>query len=200
MFTTGRHGYLNILSFRRILKYEVLCNKPQQGKKGDKTMQNKSPELIETARKKFAQFRALCAEHGEDAAWESMLEGFPELQRQRMGPSLALPTLAEGFRAAIPFFAAVGMEMDVVDISNRGVDAVLEIQRFCPYLDVCREYGFETPCHVICEMDMEASHRAFPEMKGEILCRQAFGSPVCIFKYQRPAKDEAGGVTASACS
>jgi len=164
-------------------------------------MQNRSAKLIESARKKFAQFRALSAEHGEAAAWETMLEGFPEQQRQRMGPSLALPTLAEGFRAAIPFFGAVGMEMDVVDISNRGVDAVLEIQRYCPYLEVCTEYGFETPCHVICEMDMEASRRAFPEMKGEILSRQAFGSPVCIFKYQRPAKtDAATGKTAQAAT
>lgn len=151
-------------------------------------MQNRSSELIESAGKKFARFRELKREHGEEVAWERMLEGFPELQKQRMSPLLALPTLAEGFRAAVPYFSAIGMEMDVVDISNRGVDAVLEIQRYCPWLEVCREYGFETPCHVICEMDMEASRRAFPEMKGEILCRQAFGSPVCIFKYQRPAK------------
>ncbi|MCF8382325.1 MAG: L-2-amino-thiazoline-4-carboxylic acid hydrolase [Chlorobium sp.] len=154
-------------------------------------MQNSNSELIESARKKFARFRELKREHGEEVAWESMLEGFPELQKQRMDTLLALPTLAEGFRAAVPYFRAVGMEMDVVDISNRGMDAVLEIQRFCPYLEVCREYGFETPCHVICEMDMEASRRAFPEMKGEILSRQAFGSPVCIFKYQRPAKTDA---------
>jgi hypothetical protein len=80
------------------------------------------------------------------------------------------------------------MEMEVVDISNRGIDAALEIQKVCPYLEVGKEYGFDTPCHVICEMDMEASHRAFPEMKGEILCRQALGSPVCIFKYERPSK------------
>ncbi|NTW11544.1 MAG: transcriptional regulator, partial [Chlorobiaceae bacterium] len=65
-----------------------------------------------------------------------------------------------------------------------------EIQKVCPYLEVCKEFGFDTPCHVICELDMEASHRAFPEMKGEILTRQALGSPVCIFKYERPAKKE----------
>lgn len=155
-------------------------------------MQKKNSELIEAAGKKFAQFRKLSREHSEAEAWETMLEGFPELQKQRMGPLLALHTLAEGFRAAVPYFKAIGMDMDVVDISNRGMDAVLEIQRFCPYLEVCTEYGFETPCHVICEMDMEASHRAFPEMKGEILCRQAFGCPVCIFKYQRPEKKDAG--------
>jgi hypothetical protein len=147
-------------------------------------------QLTEAARKKFSRYRELTEEFGEEQAWEKMLEGFPELQKQLMGPLLSLPTLIEGFRKAIPLFNAIGMEMDAVDISNRGIDSVLEIQKFCPYLEVCREYGFETPCHVICEMDIEASHRAFPEMKGEILCRQAFGSPVCIFKYERPAGEQ----------
>ncbi len=153
-------------------------------------MQHKKTDVIENAGKKFARFRKLSKQQGPELAWETMLKGFPELQKQRMGPLLARPTLAEGFRLAIPAFREIGMEMEVVDISNRGVDAALEIQKFCPYLDVCREYGFETPCHVICEMDIEASRRAFPEMNGEILSRQALGSPVCIFKYERPAKKE----------
>jgi hypothetical protein len=153
-------------------------------------MQNANAELIESARMKFSRFRELIVQYGEEPAWETMLEGFPELQKQRMGPLLALRTLIEGFRLAIPSFNAIGMEMEAIDISNGYIDAALEIQRVCPYLEVCKEYGFETPCHVICEMDMEASHRAFPEMKGEILCRQALGSPVCIFKYERPAKTQ----------
>ncbi|HWR01635.1 MAG TPA: hypothetical protein VN371_07190 [Chlorobaculum sp.] len=151
-------------------------------------MQDVKAKLIENAGKKFAKFRDLIAQDGEEKAWETMLVGFPELQEQRMGPLLALPTLIEGFRLAIPAFNAIGMEMEVVDISNSGIDAALEIQKVCPYLDVSKEYGFDTPCRMICELDMEASHRAFPEMKGEILCRQALGSPVCIFKYERPAK------------
>jgi hypothetical protein len=148
-------------------------------------MQNANAELIESARKKFSRFKTLREQHGEAVAWETMLEGFPELQKQRMGPMLALPTLDEAFRQAIPQFRTIGMEMDVVDISNRGTDAVLEIQRVCPWLEVCKEYGFETPCHVICELDIAATGRAFPEMKGEILSRIALGSPVCIFKYVR---------------
>ncbi|NTW64040.1 MAG: transcriptional regulator [Chlorobiaceae bacterium] len=151
-------------------------------------MQNAESELLEAARKKFSKYRKLLAENGEEKAWESMLEGFPELQKQRMGPLLALPTLIEGFRQSIPIFNAIGMDMVAMDISNGGIDAALEIQKVCPYLEVCREFGFDIPCHVICELDMEASHRAFPEMKGEILSRQALGSPVCIFKYERPAK------------
>ena len=151
-------------------------------------MQEANKQLIEVAGKKFARFSKLIAEYGEDKAWETMLVGFPEQQKQRMGPLLALPTLIAGFKLAIPSFNAIGMEMEAMDISNGGIDAALEIQKVCPYLKVCKEYGFDTPCHVICEMDMEASHRAFPEMKGDILCRKATGSPVCIFKYERPAK------------
>jgi predicted ArsR family transcriptional regulator len=145
-------------------------------------------ELIESARRKFTRFRELSENYGEAVAWKTMLEGFPELQKERMGPMLAMPTLAEAFRAAVPVFEAIGMKMDVVDISNRGIDAVLEIQRICPWLEVCREFGFDTPCHVICELDMAATHLAFPEMKGEILTRIAHGSPVCIFKYERGMK------------
>lgn len=151
-------------------------------------MQDARNQVIEAARKKFSRYLELVGQVGEEHAWETMLEGFPELQQQRMGPLLALPTLIEGFRLAIPAFNSIGMEMEAVDISNGGIDAALEIQKVCPYLDVCREFGIDIPCHVICELDMEATHRAFPEMKGEILARQAFGSPVCIFKYERPAK------------
>lgn len=158
-------------------------------------MENAHNQLIESARKKFARYLELSLKNGENAAWETMLEGFPEVQQERMGPLLSRPTLAEAFREAIPQFESIGMEMDVVDISNQGIDAVLEIQRLCPWLEVCKEYGFDTPCHVICELDMEATRRAFPEMSGEILCRQAHGCPVCIFKYQRPAKSKSDNDT-----
>lgn len=151
-------------------------------------MQPVPTELIESARNKFRRFRDLSHQMGEDEAWETMLKGFPEQQKQRMGPLLALPTLAEAFRAAIPAFESVGMVMQVMDISNHDIDAVLEIQRICPWLDIPREFGYDIPCRLICEMDIEASHRAFPELKGEILCRQALGSPVCVFKYERPLK------------
>ena len=143
--------------------------------------------FLAASREKFSTFKALSESLGPDRAWEKSLEGFPEKQKLRMTPFLSLPTLAEGFTRAIPFFNAAGMDMQVVDISNRGRDAVLEIQKRCPYLDVCKESGFATPCHVVCEMDVEATRRAFPGMNGEILSRQAFGASVCLFKYERAA-------------
>lgn len=154
----------------------------------EETMEDMHTAILDAARKKFARYKELLEQFGEEKAWETMLEGFPELQKERMGPLLDLPALIDGFRLAIPQFNAIGMDMVAVDISNRGVDAALEIQKICPYLEVCREFGFDIPCHVICELDMDATRRAFPEMKGEILARQAFGSPVCIFKYERPSK------------
>ncbi|NTV99599.1 MAG: transcriptional regulator, partial [Chlorobiaceae bacterium] len=39
-------------------------------------MQN--TEVIDAARKKFSRYRDLKAEYGEEKAWETMLEGFPE--------------------------------------------------------------------------------------------------------------------------
>ena len=78
--------------------------------------------------------------------------------------------------------------MAVVDVSNAGRDAVLVIQKFCPHLQAGIEHGYPTPSHVICELDIEATRRAFPEMKGEILCRQSQGACVCVFEYERPAR------------
>jgi predicted ArsR family transcriptional regulator len=148
-------------------------------------MNNATTQAEEMFRKKFALFRKLLAEMPEDRAWEKMLEGYPERQKQHMGALIEKATLAEGFTRAIPLFKQIGMAMEVVDISNQYVDAVLEVQRTCPVLSLCREYGFSTPCRVICELDVEATRRAFPGIKGEILSRQADGACVCVFKYER---------------
>ena len=139
----------------------------------------------EMFRKKFARFGTLVAQMTEESAWEKMLEGYPERQKMNMGAFIENTTLAEGFTKAIPLFKQMGMEMEIVDISNRHVDAVLEVQRTCPVLSLCQEYGFSKPCRVICELDVEATRRAFPGMKGEILSRQADGACVCVFKYER---------------
>jgi len=154
-------------------------------------MTSDTTAFLAATRQTFATYRKLAEETSPDRAWQKMLEGYPERQKQRMTPFLSWPTLAEGFASSIPFFARVGMQMTVVDISNRGMDAVLEIQRYCPYLQISREQGQATPCHVMCEMDVEATRRAFPEMKGTILSRQATGDCVCLFRYERPMKPAA---------
>jgi predicted ArsR family transcriptional regulator len=139
-------------------------------------------------RHRFETYRRLTEENGEGYAWEIMLEGYPERQKKHMGAFIEKATLAEGFKKAIPLFRQMGMEMEVVDISNHGVDAALEVQRTCPVLSLYGEYGLAKPCRVICEMDIEATQRAFPTMKGEILSTQADGACVCVFKYERHAE------------
>jgi predicted ArsR family transcriptional regulator len=151
-------------------------------------MEVQKNNAIEMFRKKFETFKDLTDAAGEDRAWEKMLEGYPERQKERMGPLINNTTLATGFTQAIPLFEQMGMEMDVFDISNRGVDAVIEVQRSCPVLSVCKEYGLSKPCRVVCEMDVEATRRAFPSMKVDILSRQADGACVCVFKYEREAQ------------
>ncbi len=151
-------------------------------------MTNDIDAFLAATHETFATYKKLSDATGPDAAWQTMLEGYPERQKQRMTPFLSRPTLLEGFTISIPFFERIGMKMSVVDISNHGVDAVLEIQRYCPYLQLCQEHGQATPCHVMCEMDVEATRRAFPEMKGTILSRQATGDCVCLFRYERPAQ------------
>lgn len=157
-------------------------------KKEEMIVEKELKEFFDAAHKKFTRFKALSEESGPDQAWETMLEGLPQQQQRRMAPFIAESTLAEGFTRAIPFFKSVGMKMAVVDLSNGDTDAALEIQRYCPYLDISKTHGYETPCHVICEQDLEATRRAFPDIRGEILCSQAFGSCVCMFKYERSAK------------
>jgi len=143
---------------------------------------------IEVFKRKFEQFNQLKEALGEEKSWEKIFEGYPERQRKNMGQFIDNHTLAEGFSKAIPYYKQLGMEMEVIDISNNGIDAVLEIQKTCPVLSVCREYGFEKPCDLICGLDVKATKEAFPGMKGEILSAQAAGESVCLFKYERTKK------------
>ena len=142
----------------------------------------------ELFRKRFEQFEKLKEEFGEEKAWEKLFEGYPERQKKNMGSFIDNNTLAEGFSLAIPSYKEFGMEMEVIDVSNHGMDAVIEIQKTCPALPFYKEYGFEKPCELICEMDGKASKIAFPELNAKFLCTQAEGACVCAFKYERKAK------------
>jgi len=139
----------------------------------------------EIFRKRFETFNKLSEEMGKEKAWEKMFEGYPEQHKERMGHFIDNDTLASGFSKAISVFKKGGWDMDVVDISNKGMDAVIEIQKVCPALGICGDYGYEQPCFLVCDMDGEATKRAFPDMHGEILCRQVDGACVCAFKYER---------------
>ena len=137
---------------------------------------------------RFAAYKKLADEIGEDAAFEKMMSKYPAQQKAFMGAFIDKTSLAKGFIDAKPIFRIMGFDMEVFDISQPGIDAVLEVQRVCPVLSLAKEYGFESPCRVICEMEQEATRKAFPGMKAKILSRQADGDCVCMFKYERPAQ------------
>ena len=149
-----------------------------------------SKEAQQRLRQRFEQFAKLRAEYGTVKARQMMKEGQGERQKQLMSPFITGVSLAEGFRRSIPIFEQLGMEMEVVNISNRGKDAVLEIQRVCPYLALASEFGLATPCQITCELEVEAINQAFPEMKGRILSKLASGDCVCLFKYERDGTEK----------
>ena len=83
--------------------------------------------IMQSMREKFATYQRVCTEAGPEKAQEALFAGYPERQRQMMGQFINGNTLAEGFRRSVPLFAQMGMVMEVVDLSNQGQDAVLEI-------------------------------------------------------------------------
>ena len=136
-------------------------------------------------RARFEQFAQLKAQYGTTRALEILRERLPDRQKTLMGPLITGVPLAEGFRRSIPIFEQLGMDMDVVDLSNQGKDAVLEIQRVCPYRELAREFGLPSPCQITCDLEVEAIQKAFPEMKGRILSKLANGDCACLFQYER---------------
>ncbi len=146
---------------------------------------------LDMFREKFVVYRKVLDEAGENKAWDTLFDGYPERQRKNMGKFLEKhPTLAEAFSDAVAPYKQIGMDMEVVDISNNDIDGVLEIQRACPCLKfgIHSDFKFDKPCHVICEMDVAATQAAFPGLKGTILSRMADGDCVCMFKYERKKK------------
>ncbi|NJL36011.1 MAG: hypothetical protein HC899_04070 [Leptolyngbyaceae cyanobacterium SM1_4_3] len=137
---------------------------------------------------RFVKYKKLVEEIGDEAAFEKMMEKYPEQQRLLMGAFIDNTTLAKGFQKTIPLLRPAGFITEIVDVAQDGVDSALEIQRVCPALSLAKEYGFETPCRVLCEMEQEAARRAYPDMKASIMSKIAEGDCVCVFKYERPAQ------------
>ena len=148
-----------------------------------------SKSATQLLRQRFEHFAKLRAEYGSAKARQMMMNGQAEHQKELMSPFITGVSLAEGFRHSIPIFEQLGMKMEVVDISNQGKDAVLEIQRVCPYMALASEFKLPKPCQITCDMEVEAINQAFPEMQGRILSKLAEGDCVCLFKYERDVTD-----------
>lgn len=147
-----------------------------------------SKSSVQKLRPRFERFAELRAKYGTSQAIEMIMSEQVEVQKKLMEPFISGVSLAEGFQKSIPIFAELEMKMEVVDISNQGKDAVLEIQRVCPYMSLADEFGLHTPCEITCDIDVAAVQQAFPDMKGRILSKLACGDCACIFKYERDKK------------
>jgi predicted ArsR family transcriptional regulator len=148
-------------------------------------MSNQANPAEAFIRKRFETFKKLSADLGEHKAMETMFAGYTAQLKQRMTPYIGRPTLAEGLREASAEFNKGGWHMEVVDISNQGMDAALEIQKVCPVNDIHKEFGYDSPCFLICAPDGPAIREAFPQLHVKTLCRQADGDCICMFKFER---------------
>jgi predicted ArsR family transcriptional regulator len=146
------------------------------------------PAAEDMFRKKFATYKTVLDKDGPQAAWDALMEGYPERQRNNMGPLIDNMSLHQAFEKAIPIYASFGMRMTAMDISNRGLDAVLETHTVCPFMDMASELGLERPCPVVCDMDVAATDAAFDDITGKVLTRLTDGDAVCMFTYSRKAK------------
>jgi hypothetical protein len=144
--------------------------------------------VMEMFRKKFEDYLRIADTEGPQKAHDVLMQGYAERQKKNLGPYIDNFTLFEGFSKAIPVYAQMGMVMEAVDISDSGMDAVIEVHHVCPFLEMAKEFGFERPCPVICDLDIEATIDAFEGFKGKRISCKADGDCVCIFKYERPMK------------
>jgi hypothetical protein len=133
------------------------------------------------------QFLALRAEHGLDRAREIALDGLPQRQLARMGPMLANPNLAQGLAQAAPALAELGILTEFIDVSTPDEDAAVEVMLSCTCLAAAAELGQQTAEPVICDLDLEATRRAFPDLRISTLARQTDKKRICAFRFSRPA-------------
>ena len=145
-------------------------------------------DVMDMFRKKFEDYRKIAASEGPQEAHDFLMQGYAERQKKSLGPYIENNSLYEGFKKAIPVYAQLGMVMEAVDISDNGMDAVIEVHHVCPFMDMAKQLGFDRPCPVICDLDIEATIEAFDGFKGRTISCKADGDCVCIFKYERPMK------------
>jgi len=141
-------------------------------------------------RDRLRRYLELEAELGPKEATEVLLDGYPERQAARMGPLITGCSLAEGFGKALPLFAAMGFLEEAVDISTDEEDVVMEVCRTCMCLTAAEELGLDEPRPILCELDFEATRRAFPHMSIAGLRQQTEGHHACVFRYARPRTSE----------
>ncbi|MGW0804778.1 L-2-amino-thiazoline-4-carboxylic acid hydrolase [Nonomuraea sp. NPDC002799] len=142
-------------------------------------------EYRERMRDRLVDYLRLRDELGDEKARETLLARYVELQEQRMGPLIRSRSLAGGFGMVVGAFAELGVRIDIVDVSADGVDAAVEVLSTCECRAACQAAGVAEPLSVLCELDNEATRRAFPELTVEVTHQQARGAYACLFRYSR---------------
>jgi predicted ArsR family transcriptional regulator len=151
------------------------------------SMSEKEERFRRRQRERLARYLELRDERGDAAAFEAVLDGYPEQQRRMMGPYIESRTLAAGFREVRDLFAELGIREEIVDVSTPERDAALEVLTVCMCRNACDELGVAQPSSLLCELDFEATRRAFPGMAVDVHHRVVDGAFACVFRYSRPA-------------
>jgi predicted ArsR family transcriptional regulator len=150
-------------------------------------MTEKERRFRERQRGRLARYLTLREEMGEDGAFEALLEGYPEQQRRLMAPYIESKPLAEGFREVRGLFAELGIREEIVDVSTPDHDAALEVLTVCMCRNACEDMGLTETSPLLCELDFEATRRAFPGLAIAVHHRMVEGAFACVFRYSRPA-------------
>jgi hypothetical protein len=131
----------------------------------------------------------LRARHGAAEARELALVGLPERQAARLGPLIESTALADGLAAAVPGLAAIGITTDFVDVSTESEDAALEIMLTCSCRVAAERLELAEAEPVVCDLDLAATRRAFPDLDVRVLARQTERRNVCVFRFARPRQE-----------
>jgi predicted ArsR family transcriptional regulator len=152
-------------------------------------MNDREQRFREQQRARMERYVALREELGEEGAFEVLMEGYPERQRQLMGPYIEGSTLADGFGKVRDVFAQIGLGAEFLDASTPDEDAAYEVLTVCMCRKACDEIGMAQPSPVLCDLDVAATQRAFPDITLEVRHRVLDGAFACVFRYSRPRSD-----------
>ncbi|MFC6881376.1 MULTISPECIES: L-2-amino-thiazoline-4-carboxylic acid hydrolase [Actinomadura] len=136
---------------------------------------------------RLGRYRELRERLGPERAREAMLEGLPEKQAARLGPAVEGERLAAGMARALPWLEAAGLVHEVVDDSRPGEDAALEIALTCTCATAAEVLGLDPRAAepLLCDLEAEATRRAFPGLDVRALAHRTGGGRVCVFRYRR---------------
>lgn len=149
-------------------------------------MSDKERAFRDMQRERIIRYTSIASEQGTERARAALLDGYPERQKANMGPLITGVPLVDGFRKAQPLFESMGVRQEIVDASTDDLDAVIEINVTCMCAAAFVDAGVPDAEPILCELDFEATRRAFPGMTVTSVTRMVEGANACIFRYQRP--------------